>query len=1224
MKIHTYYIERYKFLLLSVIFLFSAMLIETNFFSQHFKAQHAELFETIIHAKQQFSLDLCDKIEQISPRTFESYHSLFVSNKRLLTNQDIHFFVYSNDTLLYWSNNRICPSDSIFLDTSTHAVYFIDNGWYFSSSRSIDSLKICVFSHIKSEYPYQNAFIKNKFHSDFGINPHISILTQELDENYNVYLPDGSFLLGLSKNHGRSDNAMQRYFSIFLYLLGIIFLLIFLHHFVAKIKKRYIRDAINGILLFLFVLMRFWMIENQIPYVCYTTNLFQPEHYASSFFVPSLGDLFIHVLLFVYFIYQLQLRIRERQPHSKVTGFILTTVFLILSSALFALIINTYESVIYDSTLNLELYKLLDSSILSFVALAILGIMMLSYFLVLFAGYSTFQQKINIYTSTTIIGIILISSFVIWHIGMISNIWYVIAFQILAHGLFLIKIHKNRVLYTKGFRFLLLFFVALFSQLYINYHNQLKKQAIQKVIAINTINEQDPVAEILLQNVKEQMVQDTTLRAYLQNPLTKDDIINTYLQNTYFSGFLHRYNLESTVCGDAHFFESPNQLSNCESYFSSILSEYGVKLPNNDYFFLNNQNGSISYFDSITYKWRNGTITKLYIELNSKRLSQELGYPELLLQENISQDIFLDFSHAKYVSKKLVSQKGDYPYSLELHIPYNSQEFYTFSEYKHTHTVYQVNESTTIIVSSKNPSFFNHLVSFSYLFIFFFLILVLYDIGTTKSLKLLIEKRTFTDKIKFSLFSVVFASLLLTGLSLVVLNIHQYSLAQQKNVKEKMQSILVELRDDIENNKNFNTQTQLELYNNLLRYSNIYFTDINVYNKQGYLIASSRPEIFTYNLTGNQIKPEAFYMLSERKLPEFIHKESIGTLSYTSAYASITNAQNQVVAYLNLPYFTKQAELTQQISSLIVAILNIFVILLMLSTVLAVFLSNKITYPLQMLRDKMKLVKIGAGNEKISWQTSDEIGDLIQNYNAMIDQLESSAQKLAESEREGAWHEMAKQIAHEIKNPLTPIKLNIQLLHKAWHMKDPDFENRLNTISHSIIEQIETLSETANSFSNFAKISEGKPEEIELNSILYNTITLFGQEQHIEIRAHIPNEKIYVFADKEKIVRVCNNIIKNAIQSISHNQKGLITITLELMQNSNARITFADNGKGIPHEIRSKLFTPNFTTKTQGSGLGLAICKKIIEQVNGTIWFETELQKGSKFFIEIPSIKTQL
>jgi len=238
----------------------------------------------------------------------------------------------------------------------------------------------------------------------------------------------------------------------------------------------------------------------------------------------------------------------------------------------------------------------------------------------------------------------------------------------------------------------------------------------------------------------------------------------------------------------------------------------------------------------------------------------------------------------------------------------------------------------------------------------------------------------------------------------------------------------------------------------------------------------------------------------------------------------------------------------------------------------------------------------------------------------MIDQLESSAQKLAESEREGAWHEMAKQIAHEIKNPLTPIKLNIQLLHKAWHMKDPDFESRLNNISHSIIEQIEALSETANSFSNFAKISDGKPEEVELNSVLQNTIILFGQEQNIEIHAHVPDEKIYIFADKEKIVRVCNNLIKNAIQAIPQNKKGIITITLEASHNNTIRIIFEDNGKGISDEIRPKLFTPNFTTKTKGSGLGLAICKKIVEQMNGTIWFESELEKGTKFFIEIPSI----
>src|SRR5690606_12587552 len=209
---------------------------------------------------------------------------------------------------------------------------------------------------------------------------------------------------------------------------------------------------------------RFWMIENQIPYVCYTTSLFKPEHYASSFFVPSLGDLLIHMLLFLYFVYQLQLRIRDWRPRTKLRDFASMTIFSVLSASLFALTINTYESLIYDSTLNLELYKLLDSSFLSFIALAILGIMMFAYFLFLFSGYYAFRKKITVYKSFEIIGIVLVSSLIIWYAGLISNIWYFILFQMLAHGLFLIKNYREKPFFTKGFRFLLLFIVALFSQ----------------------------------------------------------------------------------------------------------------------------------------------------------------------------------------------------------------------------------------------------------------------------------------------------------------------------------------------------------------------------------------------------------------------------------------------------------------------------------------------------------------------------------------------------------------------------------------------------------------------------------------------------------------------------------------------------------------------------------------------------------------------------------------
>ncbi|HRS19860.1 MAG TPA: HAMP domain-containing sensor histidine kinase, partial [Bacteroidales bacterium] len=291
---------------------------------------------------------------------------------------------------------------------------------------------------------------------------------------------------------------------------------------------------------------------------------------------------------------------------------------------------------------------------------------------------------------------------------------------------------------------------------------------------------------------------------------------------------------------------------------------------------------------------------------------------------------------------------------------------------------------------------------------------------------------------------------------------------------------------------------------------------------------------------------------------------------------------------------------------------------LMLATIFAVFISNKITYPLTILRDKMKLVKVGSKNEKIQWSAPDEIGELIENYNSMIDQLDLSVKKLAESEREGAWREMAKQIAHEIKNPLTPIKLNLQLLNKAWEQHDEQFEKRLKTISKSIIEQIDALAETANSFSNFAKLTEGNPETIVLNDLLTGCITLFENEQHITFISYIPDEVIEIYADRDKMLRLFNNIIKNAIQAIPLNTQGTITITVE-HTHSKVLVSIADTGTGITPEVADKLFEPYFTTKSTGSGFGLAISKKIIEMSGGTIWFTTKVGEGTVFFIELPT-----
>ncbi len=238
----------------------------------------------------------------------------------------------------------------------------------------------------------------------------------------------------------------------------------------------------------------------------------------------------------------------------------------------------------------------------------------------------------------------------------------------------------------------------------------------------------------------------------------------------------------------------------------------------------------------------------------------------------------------------------------------------------------------------------------------------------------------------------------------------------------------------------------------------------------------------------------------------------------------------------------------------------------------------------------------------------------------MLDELEKSAGLLARSEREGAWREMAKQVAHEIKNPLTPMKLSIQHLQRALKDNIPDVKELTEKISQRLIEQIENLSNIATAFSDFAKMPQGNFIHLDIIPILSSTVELFQESEQIEIKFQYPENICLVNGDKEQLMRVFTNIIKNAIQAIPENQEGIIDILLEDNQ-TNFLISIKDNGVGIAEEKRNHIFEPNFTTKSSGSGLGLAISKNIIERMSGKIWFESTLNSFTTFYIEIPSVK---
>jgi len=290
---------------------------------------------------------------------------------------------------------------------------------------------------------------------------------------------------------------------------------------------------------------------------------------------------------------------------------------------------------------------------------------------------------------------------------------------------------------------------------------------------------------------------------------------------------------------------------------------------------------------------------------------------------------------------------------------------------------------------------------------------------------------------------------------------------------------------------------------------------------------------------------------------------------------------------------------------------------------LAVFISGRLTSPLAVLSSRLGSVELGKKSEHLSYRGNDEIGELVRQYNQMVDELDESAQKLAHSEREYAWREMAKQIAHEIKNPLTPMKLNVQQLFKSWTDGVPGFEKKLERFTKNQIEFIDNLSSIASAFSSFAKIPEANPVAVELLTQIKTTLELFKSSDKINFRiGWAPASQVFILADKEQINSIFSNLIKNSIQSIPPEKEGIVKVSLEV-ENEKVLVSVSDNGSGIPESLKQKMFTPNFTTKSSGTGLGLSIVKRYVENAGGRIWFESESDKGSVFFIEFPLLKME-
>lgn len=398
--------------------------------------------------------------------------------------------------------------------------------------------------------------------------------------------------------------------------------------------------------------------------------------------------------------------------------------------------------------------------------------------------------------------------------------------------------------------------------------------------------------------------------------------------------------------------------------------------------------------------------------------------------------------------------------------------------------------------------------------------------------------------------------------------------------------------------------------------------DADLFNAQGKLSYSTREDLRRINMLPAAMNAEGKAILDKGEAQADV-SASLQNFTYKTRYQAVKNLNQQTVAYIGLPYTENKHIISREISDFIGMLAAIYVFLLLVAAGVTYLVSNSITDPIKSVAEKIHDVQLLHKNEALEYpgDKTDEIGVLVNEYNRMVDIIEDSKVKLVKLERESAWRDMARQIAHDIKNPLTTMKLSMQQLERVSN--DPaQAAAYLKRATGRLIEQIDSLAQTASEFSMFANLDRTPKNPVVINDIVESVYDLFTEQKDAELTLELPEERYTINADKNHLLRVFNNLVINAIQAIPSDRDGKVKVSLRRVGDS-AIVRISDNGGGIPHEIRERVFEPNFTTKTSGSGLGLAICKKIIEAHDGDIRFETRDNEGTEFFVDLPIVSAQ-
>ena len=482
---------------------------------------------------------------------------------------------------------------------------------------------------------------------------------------------------------------------------------------------------------------------------------------------------------------------------------------------------------------------------------------------------------------------------------------------------------------------------------------------------------------------------------------------------------------------------------------------------------------------------------------------------------------------------------------------------------------------------------------------------------------IIIKKVSLRIRIFFSMILLVLlASILILGVT-----VYQYDeQTQDYNLQrfERKESTATQIIDlELSNKTTYpvNTENLYKIFKErIYEISSINRLNISIYDLNGNLLVSSITNAFEENNIG-PLSYNVLKDLAQNSNHRIVKTRVEDGNGYQSSYSYINDPKFKRIGIVEFQFTQDNSEIEYELREFISRLSLVYLLMLIIAIALAYFLSSYITKSIKSISDKMEQTQLNQRNEKILLHAAgSEIEILVDAYNNMIDQLEESAIKLAKSEREQAWREMAKQVAHEIKNPLTPMRLSVQSFERKFNPEDENIREKLSEYSKTLIQQIDVMSAIASAFSDFAKMPTQNKEEIEVISVIKLAIDIFNDEC---VRFQSEEKELFAFLDKTQLIRVLTNLVKNALQATEETENPEIIVDVS-SESEFLKISVSDNGKGITNELKELIFEPKFTTKTSGMGLGLAMIKNIIEAYDGNISFTSEKNKGTTFTVILP------